>query len=494
MPAGMLSVKRNSVAKRYSILRLVALLAAGVLCAGCQGAQREAREGRAGPEPAPGWGPNLVICVIDAARADHVGCCGYPRETTPNIARLAEEGLVFRNHHCQYPATRMSTACLFTSQFVDTHLMGGMWKQAEPSFTMPVGLKGAGFRTALFSSNILASPEVGVGCAFDEAYYGDELAPGGSSIHRRPEALLGKFEEWLVERSGSRFFAYLHFLPPHAPYVQPDEMTELFAGDTPPGYRREKYGRGKWEFPAQHYVPKRDPPALPGWINLYDANLRWGDWAVGEVERLLREAGVFENTLFIVSADHGEAFGEHGYVWHSWGIYDDVTRIPLVMRLPGGSGEPRSFDALTQTIDLLPTVYDLFGISYPADEIQGRSLVPLLEGSTEHINDYTFIRSNQPPKYMVRGERYSLVLFENPEWRGLYDLRNDPEQRVNIVAEEPERAAELFAAFETYARAQREPPYEFLGEGVETRPRAEREKIELTPQLERELRALGYLD
>ena len=490
----MLSVELDSVAKRYWILRVVGLVAAGVLWAGCQGAQREPSAGGAGPEPVRGRGPNLVICVIDAARADHLECCGYPRETTPNISRLAEEGLVFRNHHCQHPATRMSTACLFTSQFVDTHLMGGLWKQPEPSFTMPVGLKADGFETALFSSNILASPEVGVGCAFDEAYYGDKLAPGGTSTHRRPEALLGKFEEWLEEKRDSRFFAYLHFLPPHAPYVQPHEMTELFAGDTPPGYRRQKYGRGKWEFPAEYHVPKRDPPALPGWINLYDANLRWGDWAVGEVERLLREAGVFENTLFIVTADHGEAFGEHGYVWHSWGIYDDVTRIPLVMRLPGGSGVPRSFDALTQTIDLLPTVYDLFGISYPGDEIQGRSLVPLLEGAAERINDYTFIRSNQPPKYMVRGERYSLVLFENPEWRGLYDLRNDPEQRVNIVAEEPERATELLEAFEAYARAQRQPPHEFLGEEGEAPSREQRHEMELTPQLERELRALGYLD
>jgi len=480
--------------KRCQVWGLAALAAVAPLCVGCQGSKPDlARAGR-GPQPRADPGPNLVICVIDAARADHAGCYGYPRDTTPNIDRLAREGLVFRNHHCQYPATRMSTACLFTSQFVDTHLMGGLWKQPEPSFTMPVGLKAAGFRTALFSSNILASPEVGVGCAFDEAYYGDELAPGGSSIHRRPEPLLRKFEEWLAERSGSRFFAYLHFLPPHAPYVQPEEMTALFAGDTPPGYRREKYGHGKWEFPAQYHVPKRDPPALPGWINLYDANLRWGDWAVGEVERLLREAGAFADTLFIVTADHGEAFGEHGYVWHSWGIYDDVTRIPLVMRLPGESGEPRSFDALTQTIDLLPTIYDLFEIGYPADEIQGRSLLPLLEGSTEHINHYTFIRSNQPPKYMVRGERYSLVLFEDPERRGLYDLRNDPEQRANILAEEPERAAALFAAFETYARAQRQPPHEFLGEEEAPRPAPKREKIELTPELERELRALGYLD
>ncbi|MDH4179063.1 MAG: sulfatase-like hydrolase/transferase, partial [Armatimonadota bacterium] len=177
---------------------------------------------------------NIVLIVIDGARADHLGCYGYPRPTTPTVDRLAAEAITFTNHYCQIPMTAASTVSLFTSQFPDTH---GIFYQAPPDWRPPFTLAGAlsraGFRTALFSSNPSASPAVGIGREFAEAYHRTKPVDEGGSFS--PKSLLVQFDTWLEANRDSRLFAYIHFLPPHTPYDQPDDFTRIFA-DTPPGY------------------------------------------------------------------------------------------------------------------------------------------------------------------------------------------------------------------------------------------------------------------
>jgi len=154
-------------------------------------------------------------------------------------------------------------------------------------------------------------------------------------------------------------------------------MAELFA-DQPPGYLPDNYHARHYDFPIPPEEDDPEPPPLPQWINLYDANLRYADWAVGELCRLLEESGLLDNTLLVITSDHGEAFGEHGFIWHAAAVHDEATRIPLLIRLPE-AGRRGRISALTQTIDLLPTLFDLLHVPYPEDRIQGRSLSPLIE-------------------------------------------------------------------------------------------------------------------
>jgi arylsulfatase A-like enzyme len=440
---------------------------------------------------------NLVICVIDAARADHVGCYGYPRDTTPNIDRLAEHSLLFEQHFSNYTSTKPSTASLFTSQYPDTHLVNNERPVLESAFTMAQGLETAGFRTVLFSSNVKACPEVGIGCHFGEAYSRSELEGFTEQGERwqAPEPLLRAFDDWLGERRDSRFYAYLHFLPPHIPYKQPKVMTALFKGQEPPAYRPEDYHPGEdYPFPIKEREFYANPP-LPDWINVYDANLRYGDWAVGEVERLLKKAGALENTLLIVTSDHGEAFGEHGYVYHGDPIHDEVTHIPLLIKFPGEGTRPRRFGALTETVDLLPTICDLFEVPYPGEEVQGRSLAPLMAGVADRVNDHAFTRApDDYGRYMVRNLRYSLLLYGNGEWRALYDLEADPGQNHDVMDQQPRPTEELLEAFRAFAETQRRPPVNFLNpEAEEPLTPDDVQKTKLTPELQKELRALGYL-
>lgn len=434
---------------------------------------------------------NVVLVVLDAVRADHVGSYGYPRETTPNIDRIAQSSLVFERHFSQSTETKSSTARLLTGQYCDTHLSDGPRPLLKGTFTWEQGLEEAGFRTALFSSNLKASPVFGIGDDFQHIECDRDLEPLVREGERRvlPEALLRAFERWLEENGDSRFFTYLHFMPPHQPYLQPEEMKELFAGLAPVDFEP-----GGLAFPERVPPPLPPPPALPEWINLYDAHLRYGDWAVGELERLLRESRVLEHTLLTVTSDHGEEFGEHRHVWHGKSVYDEECHIPLLIKFPGGKTEPRRIPGLSQTVDLLPTVFDLLEVSYPREGVQGRSLLPVMAGSTESAHEYVFCRAGgTPSKYLVRSLAYALILYGNGRWRALYDLRVDPKQRKNVIANHREVGEEMTEAFRRFAKTQRRPPMNFLDPNAEMPTLPPAPVMELTPEQEQQLRNLGYL-
>lgn len=436
---------------------------------------------------------NLVICVIDAARADHLSGYGYPRETTPAIDRLAGQSFLFRRHFAPYPSTKPSTASLFTAQHADTHLAYGEKPLAANTFTLASGLERAGFRTVMFSSNPNASPAMGLGLDFQEVFDQTDVAPlveGKWKKFTLPQPLLTLFKRWLDRHRRERFFAYVHFDPPHQPYLQPDEMTELFTGQQPPGFTP-----GRYEFPVgdQQTLAKSPHPRLPEWINLYDANLRFADFAVSELVRILREAAVFEDTVLVITSDHGEAFGEHGYLWHERGVYDELLHIPLLVRLPGG-GKSQEIDALTQTIDVLPTMLDLLRVPYPSASVQGASLLPVMAGSEAPVHDHIIARADgDPASYLVRSDDWAFMLWGNGTWRALYDLQHDPEQRRNVIKDHPQVAARMLAQFRAFAGQQRRKPLEFLEPGAAPPAAGSPSPSRLSGEARKQLKALGYL-
>jgi arylsulfatase A-like enzyme len=477
---------------------LLGLLAAALPLAGCR---RSAAPPLAVGRPAAAdvisavRGANLVICVLDAARADHLGCYGYPRPTTPNIDRLSRESVVFRQHFTCCPSTCPSTASLLTGLYSDTHRILQRGGLAPGTFTLEQAMKRAGCRTAFFTSNPVASPDTGLGRDFDDVFPG--TTPGASpnpprasdpDRWQKPEGLSEAFDHWLRRNGNSRFFAYLHFLPPHNPYHAPETMKRKFTTRNAPPLRR---GRLEFQEAAPPYG-NADRFAPPQMANLYDANMLWADWGVGQVVHLLRKRGLLDNTLLIITSDHGEAFGEHGYVFHSHAVYDEFVHIPLLMRFPGRQRLVGSVDALTSTIDLVPTLCDLYGVPCPADAVQGASLVPLLEGSQDAVRDHIFsVSLGRSPTYLVRDRDWSLMLFCNGRLRALYDLRADPQQTVNIIADHEQVAAAMAASLEDYAAAQGCTLAELLA------PRdwgaSEVPQVELRDDVRRQIKALGYL-
>jgi arylsulfatase len=406
-------------------------------------------------------GANVVVIIMDATRADHVGCYGYRRDTTPTLDGLAKQSVVFARHFSQSAETKSSTACLLTSQYCDTNLADGPRSLIPGTFTMEAGLRRAGFHTLLISANLKASPLYGIGADFRDSIWERQLEPlgrKGEEPFSLTPAVLRAFSDWLGHNQSERFFAYIHLLPPHYPYAQPAEFTGRFAGLEPIGFKP-----GELPFPEMVPRPFPTPPALPEWINLYDANLRYSDWAVTELIKQLQERRLLDKTLLIVTADHGEAFGEHGHVWHGRSVYDEACHIPLLIRFPNGKLAGTRVPSLTQSIDLLPTVFDLLKVSYPAEGIQGRSLLPVLAGRVGSAHDFVFSRAGgSPSEYLVRGEDYAFMLYSKGRWRALYDLRNDPQERSNVVDANRRTDEQMLAAFRDFAAQQRRPPMDFL--------------------------------
>jgi arylsulfatase A-like enzyme len=439
---------------------------------------------------------NLVICVLDAARADRLGCYGYPRDTTPDIDRIARGSVIFTNHFAPSPSTKPSTASLFTGLYPDTHqiILNG---ELDPSaFTLAEGLRTAGWRTVLFSSNVNASPAVGLGRGFQEAFPDrsgrgrtSDITLPDDSAWTTPEGLASAFAQWLARKPSGRFFAYVHFLPPHLPYQAPDACTAAVTAKSAPVPET-----GRFEFPqtaspgvrASRYPPQQ-------WADRYDANLRWGDWGVGEVVKALSASGELDNTLLIITSDHGEAFGEHGYTYHLYGVYDELLHIPLVLRLPGRRRLTGAVSALTQTVDLLPTLCDLYRIPHP--HLQGSSLLPLLDGSKARVRDYVIAKSEESwPSYLVRDGQWSLILYRGGELRALYDLRHDPGQRHNVAASQPAGLARMTALLTSFGRTQTRSPAAFLSAAAAAAPEPAPRQHALSPKAREELKALGYVD
>ncbi len=438
-------------------------------------------------------GANVVLCIIDAARADHVGCYGYPRETTPTIDRLAAEGYLFENYFVQFVETKPSTASLFTGQYPDTHLAYHERMLPESTFTLAQGFRSAGYHTVLFSQNEYASPLWGLGLHFDEAFYEPHITANGRKKPHiwQAEAVLELIGPWLEKGAPEPFFAYIHFMPPHDPYLTPLDMYYKFYEKDPPNAWRSPYPFDEVE---QELRQREKPWSQQLFINRYDSHLLYADWAVGKVEEMLREAGVFDRTLYIVTADHGEAFGEHGYKGHTISAYDETTRVPLVMRFPEASSPSGRVTGLTQSVDLLPTIFDLLEIPYPSRGVQGRSLLSVMAGEEEEVNDYIFCRTaGRPPSYAVRDHRSLLILYQGGQLRALYDLEEDPRAVNNIIDEQPERAAELYEVFRSFADTQVAPPLDYIDPDAPTPELPEVQEVEVTEEMKRALRALGYL-
>ncbi len=446
-------------------------------------------------------GANIVICVLDAARADHFGAYGYPRQTTPNFDRLSREAVLFDQHFSQYPQTSPSTATLFTGRYPDTHGVAVPRTQhpkdrlspLQPdAFTMDRAMGEAGFRTLLFTSTPAAAPVLNLGANFDVLItpMGKVHSDEDDAVWRSPENLLVDIRENLDGKT--RFFSYVHFLPPHNPYEAPQDLIKLFSGKQAPTYFQAA--------PAFTHVYDRfhdhDPPATGSdWVNLYDAELRWGDWALGELVTHLKKIGAYDNTLLIVTADHGEALGEHRYQWHATCPYDEAIHIPLLIHFPHRAGPTGRIAALTETVDVLPTLLDLLGTAAPVGTVEGASLVPLLTGEKQELRGYTFTRTNgRWPCYVVRNHRWALLLYQGGRKRALYDLARDPHQTHNIIAEQPSQAAAMADVFVTFAKTQPFLPLDFVDPHFRplTAPAASGQP--LSKEARRRLRSLGYTD
>jgi len=451
------------------------------------------------PRPAQG-APNIVLIFLDALRADHLGCYGYARPTSPVIDRLAAEGVRIGPVVAQCPGTFPSVPSALTSLYASTFFDSGGCLLEPKYLTLAEMLRAAGYRTVGISS----SPIVTAGRSslsfggFDQGFdhFDDSEAEGGAMNWqwRSPEAVVNAALPWLDSLRDGPFFLFLYIEDPHDAYHCPEPYESMFdpdytgspaimAGDPSACEQAALDGR-----PLP--VGRRDIQHLAA---LYDGEIRYADAQVGRLLARLHDVGLADDTLVVVTSDHGEEFADHGGFKHAYALYEESIRVPLVMSWPRGLPHGRVVAApLVESIDIVPTLLELAHLGFPAG-LEGTSLAPLIRSEDVRIRPFALSESPYSDAKMISDGRFKLIQrFETFEARPglaakyskgaeLYDLAADPRELNDLIATRPDVADGL-------RRAMRE----MLPAKERDRLTAHR-PIVLDPEAVERLRSLGYL-
>ena len=461
---------RRAVTSRRSLVRcppalLLLCLFGAALVVSCDGARRT-------PAPPP---RSVLLFLFDAAAAGHFTPYGYFRDTTPNLQRLAVRGHVFRSHFSVAAYTLSSTASLLTARYPPSHgVIRFGDRLAEAHRTLPEVLREAGLRTGGFVSNPFLDPDYGFSQGFDVyVNYQDYVSPGKGEYGNDYGPMLRDLRAFLGQQPERPFFLLVHVLLPHNPYAPPQRFRDLFAD---PAYR------GSFEASTLQLLELDAGKLALGTgdrerlVDLYDANLRYGDEVLGEVLGILDAAGKTRDTHVIVTADHGEAFGEHGRFLHNTTVYDEMIHVPLVLTPAGTLADAPDLSAVGDTVDILPTVLDLLAMP-PLPGAQGRSV---LQPSAAERKPFVLSYSMELASTALRSSRFKYIRNRGGEAE-YYSLVPDPGESRNVLREDPARydqAARLQAHEERLAS---------IG-GVSAPERREPQSEEVE-----RLRSLGYL-
>ncbi|MFQ5636726.1 MAG: sulfatase [bacterium] len=426
-------------------------------------------------------GPNLLFITIDTLRADRLGSYGHSANTSPSIDKLAEQGTRFEHVYAQRGLTWPSLTSIMTSLYPKTHgVLKNQWPLDGQFITLAEILKNAGYKTGAFLANFYYAPNRG----FD-VKKGGEVGDLDKTVTR--DAL-----DWLkgIEPKQDKFFMWVHYKNPHDPYTPPQRYIELFDSTYTGPFDGS---RPVLDSIYVHKVELGDRDL--SYINsLYDAEIRATDTSIDRLLKRLDEMGLTDNTLIVFSADHGEELYEHNfYFFHSCSMYEGVLRIPLIMKLPGVIPAGKVVHSQVESIDIIPTMLQLLKVPL-RDEFEGSSALPFIFEETNGVSRLAFaeragsIFSIRTPewRYIYNPDDYHTYCSRSDDDSGdgyiiaaeeLYDVRSDPFEQNNLVAEYPDIARELRGR---------------IIEWVNTNKREHKEH-ELTKEAEERLRALGYI-
>jgi arylsulfatase A-like enzyme len=442
-----------------------------------------------GGEPDPR--PPIVFVVADAFRADAV----HP-ELTPKLHAFAQDAVVFRQAWSTATWTRPAVTSLLTGLYPSAH--GAVHKADRLPRELPTlagRLKRRGYATAASVTNVNLAPVFGLGRGFDAYAYhsprpflGAPVSAGRLflvEIYRlvRLRFFPGRREVFRYYAEGERileqgrvlmepfarvrqpFFVYLHFMEPHDPYF---------------AHPYDGHGVARVENPS--------PPVAkaPEYLALYRGELRHFDGLFGELIAFLKETGLYDRSLIVFAADHGEEFADHGGFWHGTTLYQELVRVPLIIRFPGGAGAGTVRDQPVSLLDLAPTALRAAGVNSPAG-LPGRALSPRPEEDLDGSSGRVLFaeEDHQGCKLMaVRAGPWKLILANSDNARNLpavqlFDLGADPGEKNDLKDAEPDLRDELINVIER-------------GPGAAVAPA--QKKVELDSATEEQLRSLGYTE
>ncbi|HSD65053.1 MAG TPA: sulfatase-like hydrolase/transferase, partial [Vicinamibacteria bacterium] len=409
-------------------------------------AQTRARLARRRPAPAD---LNVVVVTLDTLRADRLACYGFRGIETPNIDAVASQGVLFEQATSTVPLTLPSHASIFTGLIPPHHGVrdnGGFFVE-EKTTTLAERMKEGGWTTGAFIGAWVLDSRWGLGQGFD--HYADRFdlskykVVNLGTVQKKGDEVMDLALAWLEGVKAKKFFAWVHLYDPHTPYEPPEPFLS--------------------RYPGQRYV----------------GEVAYTDQVVGRLVAWLEGAGVWDRTLLVLLADHGESLGEHGENAHTFFVYDATQHVPLIVRTPWG--ERGRSPAQVSTVDVMPTVLDLVGLP-PQPDIDGRSLARLVLDPSADAPGFAYSETYFPRFHYgwqhlraLRDGRWKYIEAPTPE---LYDVRKDPGELKNVYVDFSGRAEDLRLRLVKMA-----------GRGVQAAP----DDASLDPETLQRLAALGYV-
>lgn len=451
----------------------------------------------------------VILVITDTLRGDSLEVQGYGRPTGPAMAAFAKEGVRFSEAHSEVTWTKAAIPGILTSLFPNTHGVVGFDDRLPASATTLAEVyRQAGYATLSLSSVFFNGRMSNLHQGFEVVHEAASLPPGRASKTSKPyvERLL----PWLEEKREVPFFVLLHLYDPHYPYMPQAPYDGMWADPslTEQQQLQQQQVRAYIGDPLLRAVgmPSRselqqaavDPDAFIGqWRGWYDGSVRGMDEEIGRLLAFLDEKGMKDDVLVAMVSDHGEEFLDHDRTFHGQGLYNELTHVPMMLRLPGALPAGKVVDTPVQTIDLMPTLLELSGLETPK-EAQGRSLTGLIRGDQERARPVFSVKPataadalTPPPRaleaYSVIFEGWKLIhnvagRDQRPEFE-LFQQKEDPQNRHDVAAQHPDqvqRLAGLLADWRKSVDAQR-------------LAAADKAAVALSDEELERLRSLGYV-
>lgn len=436
-------------------------------------------------------GENVILITIDTLRADHLGCYGYPRATSPKIDEFAQKSFVFTQCVSQATATSASHASILTSLHPPAHGVIQNSLRLSPKIPSLVRVfRDNDYHTGAFVSSVVVSARFGLDQGFQE--YDDRLDSvelnRSQQGERRADSTTDAAMKWIEERGDEKFFLWIHYIDPHGAYFPPEGYRKLFIND-------EWYSKGgELDVADNDYSPNAIPAYQvlsdfrepPYYVSQYDAEIRFVDDQIGHLLRFLERTNLMSKTIIAVTSDHGETLTEREYCFsHGTRTYDEQAQIPLILYFPDLPARKRVDDQVRE-IDILPTILDKLRIKNPFP-VHGQSLIALIRGDRDHpekaaliFSDYgsDLYDSRLGAQRSIRTEEWK---FTRNSWDGseeLYNLKSDPLEKRNLAEKKPEVLGQMRKLFNEWEKNIKQ--VEVL------RPELSKETLE-------QLESLGYL-
>lgn len=382
---------------RVRLLALCLMLSLCCFLAGCR------------EEKTPAVPQNIMLITIDSLRADHLGCYGYKRNTTPNIDALAQKATRFENAYSPSSWTQPSIASLFTSLHPRDHGIRTLGDTLGDRFvTLAEHLKQNGYDTQAFVSLLLMKPQFGYCQGFDDCDYSVIEGRSEHAISTSRE-ITDKTIDYLKHHREKPFFCWTYYYDPHFNYL----VHKGHVFEPPEG------------------IDILDPDVEP-----YDSEIAFTDHHIGRLLKKMKKMGLLRNTIVVIAADHGEEFNDHHWKYHGHTVYQELVHIPLIIYTPGIA--PGAVDETVTVMDIAPTLLQLLNLSLP-EQYAGHA-IPVVSGSFAPPSPQAvfFETFNQAQWYGAKIGKWKLVYNLELDKRRLFDLEQDPTEQLDLQEEDRE--------------------------------------------------------